>query len=143
MPSRAVYTALALSRSVTGCRTVLIPWVEELVMITPEVVDRIDSPIAQAIDLRLLGVCRRQPSGGFSIPDRSGHLLGHAGRHPRGAVRRVAPVDAGRHADQFGEARAEGAQRRAADLEADLGDAEIAAAQQRHGTLDAPGHQVG
>src|SRR5689334_23787877 len=47
------------------------------------------------------------------------------------------------YAHELGEARAEGAQRRAADLEADLGDAEIAAAQQRHRALDAPGHQVG
>jgi hypothetical protein len=33
-----VYTALAASRSVTGCSTVLIPWVEESAMVTPEVV---------------------------------------------------------------------------------------------------------
>jgi hypothetical protein len=32
-------------------------------------------------------------------------------------ARRMAPVGAGRHTDQFGEATAEGAQRRAADLE--------------------------
>src|SRR5208282_219012 len=42
MPSRAVYTALARSRSVTGCSTVLIPSVEESAMITPEVVGHID-----------------------------------------------------------------------------------------------------
>src|ERR1700691_3611821 len=42
MPSRAVYTALAFSRSDTGCSTVLIPWVEEAVMIAPEVVGHID-----------------------------------------------------------------------------------------------------
>src|SRR5713101_6055431 len=42
MPSRALYTALALSRSDTGCSTVLIPWVEEPVMVTPEVVGHID-----------------------------------------------------------------------------------------------------
>src|SRR3990170_2519804 len=53
----------------------------------------------------------------FSIPDRSGHLFRH---------------------DQLGEATAEGAQRRAADLETDLGDAEVATAQQRHRALDAP-----
>ena len=45
---------------------------------------------------------------------------------PASRTRRLAPVDAGRHADQLGEARAEGAQRRAADREADLGDAEVA-----------------
>ena len=78
----------------------------------------------------------------FSIPDRSGHLFGHARRHPRRRARRVAPVGAGRHADQFGEAGAEGAQRRAADRETDLGDAEVAAAQQRHRSLDAPRHQI-
>ena len=78
----------------------------------------------------------------FSIPDRSGHLLGHARRHPRRRARGLAPVGAGRHADQLGEARAERAQRRAADREADLGDAEVAAPQQRHRPLDAPRHQV-
>jgi hypothetical protein len=46
------------------------------------------------------------------------------------------------HADQLDEASAEGAQRRAADLETDIGDAEVATTQQRHGTLDAPRHQV-
>jgi hypothetical protein len=33
-----VYTALAAARSDTGCSTVLIPSVEESVMVTPEVV---------------------------------------------------------------------------------------------------------
>src|SRR3954468_21780231 len=37
MPSRAAYTALAVARSETGCSTVLIPWVEEPVMVAPEV----------------------------------------------------------------------------------------------------------
>jgi hypothetical protein len=32
MPSRALYTALAAVRSVTVCRTVLIPWVDESLM---------------------------------------------------------------------------------------------------------------
>ena len=54
----------------------------------------------------------------------------------------IAPIDAGRHADQLGEASAEGAQRRAADREADLGDAEVATTQQRHRALDPPRHQV-
>jgi hypothetical protein len=79
----------------------------------------------------------------FSIPDRSGHLFRHARRHPRRRPRRLAPVDAGRHTDQLGEASAEGAQRRAADRETDLGDAQVATAQQRHRALDAPRHQVG
>ena len=78
----------------------------------------------------------------FSIPDRSRDLLGHARRHARRRARRLLPVDAGRHADQLGEAGAERAQRRAADLEADLGDAEVAATQQRHRPLDAPRHEV-
>src|SRR3954468_22712243 len=79
----------------------------------------------------------------FSIPDRSGDLLllarGQAGGRRRGLV----AVRARRHSDQLCEARAEGAERGAADLEADLGDAEVAAAQQRHRPLDAPRHQVG
>ncbi len=43
----------------------------------------------------------------FSIPDRSGHLLRHAWRNPRDRTRRTAPVGAGRHTDQLGEASAE------------------------------------
>src|SRR5918994_1034920 len=78
----------------------------------------------------------------FSIPDRSGHLFGHARRHPRRRARSEAPVGAGRHTDQFGEATAEGAKRRAADLETDLSDAEVATTQQRHRALDAPRHEV-
>src|SRR5215210_6078390 len=38
MPSSAAYTSLAVARSETGCSTVLIPWVEEPVIVTPEVV---------------------------------------------------------------------------------------------------------
>src|SRR5438309_6854221 len=78
----------------------------------------------------------------FSIPDRSGHLLRHARRHTHRRTRRLVPVGAGRHADQLGEARAECSERRAADRETDLGDAEVAATQQRHRTLDAPRHEV-
>src|SRR5258708_39197095 len=78
----------------------------------------------------------------FSIPDRSGHLLRYARRHPRGRVPLLAPVRAGRHTDQFGESSAEGAQRRAADRETGLGDAEVATTQQRHRALDAARHQV-
>ena len=61
---------------------------------------------------------------------------------PAVVARRLAPVGAGRHTDQLGEAAAEGAQRRTADREADLGDAEVATAQQRHRALDAARHQV-
>jgi hypothetical protein len=60
------------------------------------------------------------------------------GGHSRRRVRRLAPVGAGRHTGQFGEARAEGTQRRAADREADLGDAEVTTTQQRHRPFDAP-----
>jgi hypothetical protein len=41
-----------------------------------------------------------------------------------------APIDASRHTDEVGEATVEGAQRRAADRETDLGDAEVATTQQ-------------
>jgi hypothetical protein len=78
----------------------------------------------------------------FSIPDRSGHLFRHARRYPRCRARRLAPVGAGRYTDQLGEASAEGAQRRAAHRETDLGDAQVATTQQRHRALDAPRHQV-
>ena len=36
------YTAVAAARSETGCSTVLIPWVEESVMITPELVGLVE-----------------------------------------------------------------------------------------------------
>src|SRR5215212_11286038 len=78
----------------------------------------------------------------FSIPDRSTHLFRHAGRHPRRRARRLAPIDAGRHTDQLAEASAEGAKRRAADFETDLGDTEVATTQQRHRALNAPRHQI-
>jgi hypothetical protein len=78
----------------------------------------------------------------FSIPDRPGHLLCDAWRHPRGLVSALGSVGAGRHADQFGEASAEGAQRGTPHRKTDIGDAEVAAAQQRHRALDSPRHQV-
>src|ERR1700710_1632703 len=78
----------------------------------------------------------------FSIPDRSADLLLNTRRQARGPAGRLAPVGTGRYTDQLGEACAEGAQRRAADREADLGDAEVAATQQRHRALDASRHQV-
>ena len=56
---------------------------------------------------------------------------------------RLFSVGAGRHADQFGESRAERAQRRAPDREADLGDGHVAATQQRHRPLDASSHEIG
>ena len=42
MPSRAVYTVLAASRSDTGCSTVLIPWVDPSDMVAPRFVGHID-----------------------------------------------------------------------------------------------------
>src|SRR4051794_26293155 len=78
----------------------------------------------------------------FSIPDRSGHLLRDARRHAGHRARLVAPVGARRHADELREARAEGAERRAADRETDLGAAEVAATQQPHRALDPPCHEV-
>src|SRR5262249_11775659 len=78
----------------------------------------------------------------FSIPDRSRHLLRDARRHAGHRPRRVAPIIAGRHADELGEARAERAEGRAADCEAHLGDTELAATQQRHRALDATRHQI-
>src|SRR5947207_14372606 len=78
----------------------------------------------------------------FSIPDRSRNLFGHTGWNPVHRARRLVRVRARRHTDEFGEAGAEGAQRRAADRETDICDAEAATAQQRHRALDAPSHQV-
>src|SRR5690242_8582376 len=76
------------------------------------------------------------------VPDRPRHLLGRARGHPDRRAGLLAAVGGRRHADQFGEAGAERAQRRAADLEADLGHAQLAAAEQRHRALYAPRHQV-
>ena len=55
---------------------------------------------------------------------------------------RLATVGAGRHGNEVGETGAEGAERRAAHGETDVGDAEITASQEGHGALDAPGHEV-
>src|ERR671921_1570937 len=79
---------------------------------------------------------------GRSFFGRPGHLLRHARWNPLRLERRVSPVGAWRHADKFGEATAEGAERRAADLETYLGDAQVATTQQRHRALDAPRHEV-
>ena len=59
-----------------------------------------------------------------------------------GRLGRLAAIDAGRHADEFGEPGAERAQRRATDGETDLGHAEVAPAQQRHRSFDTSRHQV-
>src|SRR6476660_8566314 len=78
----------------------------------------------------------------FSIPDRSGHLLCHAGWHSRRGAHRLTPIDTGRHTDQLREAEAKGAERGAADRETDRGDAHVATTQQRHRAFDAPRHEV-
>src|SRR5947209_7031137 len=78
----------------------------------------------------------------FSIPDWSRDALGHARRHPEALPAGLAPVGARGDPDELGEARAEGAERRAADFEADLRHAQLAGAQQRHRALDPAGHQV-
>src|SRR5690606_4058686 len=54
----------------------------------------------------------------------------------------LSSVATGGHAHELGEASGEGTEGPVADREAHLGDAEVAAAQQRHGALDAPGHEV-
>ena len=77
----------------------------------------------------------------FSIP-RSGDLLFDARRQSRRRVGSAAPIGATRHTHQLGEAGAERAERRAADREADLGDAQVAAPEQRYRALDAPRHVV-
>src|SRR5438309_3507514 len=91
-----------------------------------------------SMTVRLGGVGDRR----FSIPDRSGHLFFHAWRYSGGPAYRLFPITAGRHADKLGEPSAEGPERGAADRVTDLGDAEIAAAQERHRALDAPRHQI-
>src|SRR6476659_9507070 len=82
----------------------------------------------------------------FSIPDRFGAapVASPAWRRTAASPPRPGPRSCGarRHADQLGEAGAERAQRRAADREADLGDAEVTLAQQRHRPLDAARHQI-
>ncbi len=57
-------------------------------------------------------------------------------------VRRLAAIDAGRHPDQFREPGAEGPERREPDGEADVGDVQVAAPQERHRSFDAAGHEV-
>src|SRR5215207_5523579 len=98
--------------------------------------------MAEKIEMSMAGTLDAARHRRFSIPDRSRHLLRDARWHARRGARRVAPVDAGRHTHELREATAERAKRRAADLEADLGDAEVAAPQQRHRALDAARHEV-
>src|SRR5688500_1401136 len=81
-------------------------------------------------------------AGGFSIPDRSRADHGDAARDRGDLVVAAGAVGARALADELREARAEGPQRRTADLEADLGHRQVAAPQQRLGPLDPARHQV-
>src|SRR6266540_3493347 len=90
MPSRAAYTALAAARSDTGCSTVLIPWVEEPVMVTPEVVGHID-PVCtvvfrrtarREIDSRHHKSTPRGVGGRRLLDDGRAGLVGRADRDP-------------------------------------------------------------
>src|SRR3974390_32868 len=78
----------------------------------------------------------------FSNPDRSRGRSHEACRKRLGPRVVARPVGAGALADELAEAAAERPERRAADLEADLGDRQVAAAEQGHRPLDAPGHEV-
>src|SRR4051794_23504384 len=75
-------------------------------------------------------------------PGRARDVLGHAARHADELAVVAGAVGGRRLAHELGEARAERPQRRAADLQADLRDREVAAPQQRLRALDAPRHQV-
>jgi hypothetical protein len=55
----------------------------------------------------------------------------------------LSAIDAGRYADELGEAGAERPERGAAHLEAHVGDAQVTATHERHRALDAPRHEVG
>src|SRR5579872_4130922 len=78
----------------------------------------------------------------FSIPDRSGANLDDARRNAGTLVMAPGAVCAGAFTDHLGETRAEGSERRASDLEANIGDAEVAAPEQVLGPLDAACHEV-
>ena len=73
---------------------------------------------------------------------RAGEVPGDAARHARERAVVTRPVGRRRLAHQLGEAGAEGAERRTPDLPADLGDRQLATAQQRLRPLDSPRHQV-
>src|SRR5579871_1817452 len=81
MPSRAVYTALAASRSDTGCSTVLIPSVEEPVIVTPGVVCHVDPPGSPGSVVGAKPATDSHPGCGF-VPRQE-----YAGREPDGASR--------------------------------------------------------
>lgn len=78
----------------------------------------------------------------FLIPDRFRYLFCDARRHARCRLNFAALILARRDANEFAESRAEGAQGREADFEADLGDALVAATQQHHCALDSASHQI-
>src|SRR4029077_11744670 len=85
----------------------------------------------------------RRPAGlRFFDPARSGPVFGDARGDHRGGVVAPGPVGAWRLPDDLGEPGAERSERGTADLHAHVGHGKVAAAQQRHGPLDPPGHQV-
>src|SRR5215211_5320137 len=77
----------------------------------------------------------------FSISARSREHARGAWRDARD-VAHAGAVLARRQADELAEARAERAQALTADGEADLGDRQLARAQQRLRALDAAGHEI-
>src|SRR5215212_7690220 len=79
---------------------------------------------------------------GFSETARSRPRHRPARRHVLGARRGVLAVLARRAADDLAERAAERPQAGEADVEADLGDAAVGVAQQRHRALDAPALQI-
>src|ERR1044072_2804484 len=88
------------------------------------------------------GTLRPRSRLGFSVPDRSRVDLLDARGDARVVVVVTRPVGARALADELGEPRGEGAEGGTADLEADLGDAEVAASEESLGALDPSGHEV-
>src|SRR5690348_2022604 len=84
MPSRAAYTALARGRSDTGCSTVLIPSVEEPLMVTPGVMGHIRPG-------GIVGLTRTSREHGIDSPARPERRF-----VPRQEYRDNGPADASR-----------------------------------------------
>src|SRR5690554_3033011 len=78
----------------------------------------------------------------FSIPDRFARLFSQARRHTECFSPVLLAIHARWYTDEFGEARAERAERREPHLYAHLGDAQVASSQQSHRPLDSPRHEV-
>src|SRR3954453_21121354 len=101
MPSRAAYTPLAAATSETGCSTVLIPWVEEPLMVAPG-----GRGISSAVTLAAARVPRFSipaPSTGRGVfvhapPRRGAHRLEPAHARRRGSAVRDEPTHRHRRA---------------------------------------------